>query len=180
MLTPPRHSLILITPGLLSSRRGNVRLSQSSVKDLTTHADLPRYVEACLAVTASYLLCDYFQVGCDRFCCLTRPCTMAMLPCSTTRTMQRTATAPKAAVHQQTIRSSVVCKALPDRQQQVANVAAFAATVSVLSSIAFAPVALADLNVYEAAAGGGLRYAPAAATSGTLLVHVGHTSNSRL
>lgn len=81
---------------------------------------------------------------------------MAMLPCSTTRTMQRTAAAPKAAVYQQTIRPSLVCKALPDRQQQVANVAAFAATVSVLSSIAFAPVALADLNVYEAAAGGKL------------------------
>jgi len=49
----------------------------------------------------------------------------------------------------------MVCKALPDRQQQVANVAALAATVSVLGSIAFAPVAFADLNVYEAAAGGG-------------------------
>lgn len=69
--------------------------------------------------------------------------------------MQRSAPASKAAVqHQQAIRSSLVCKALPDRQQQVASVAALAATVSVLSSIAFAPVALADLNVYEAAAGG--------------------------
>jgi hypothetical protein len=93
--------------------------------------------------------------------------------------MQRTAAAPKATVHQQIIRSSVMCKALPDRQQQVANVAAFAATVSVLSSIAFAPVALADLNVYEAAAGGGLGYASGAAISGTLLVHVGHTSHQQ-
>lgn len=78
---------------------------------------------------------------------------MAMLPC-TTRTM-RTAATPKVAGQQSASKSTLVCKALPDRQQQVANVAALAATVSVLSSIAFAPVAFADLNVYEAAAGGG-------------------------
>jgi hypothetical protein len=70
--------------------------------------------------------------------------------------MQRTAATPKVAVQQQSIRTSLVCKALPDRQQQVANVAALAATVSVLGSIAFAPIAFADLNVYEADAGGAL------------------------
>lgn len=68
--------------------------------------------------------------------------------------MQRSAAAPKVAAQQQAVCTSLVCKALPERQQQVANVAAIAATVSVLGSIAFAPMAFADLNVYEAEAGG--------------------------
>ena len=79
---------------------------------------------------------------------------------STTRpAMQRAACTPKAAVSQQSIRTSLACRALPERQQeqqQVAHVAALAATVSVLS-IAFAPMAFADLNVYEAEAGGAWR-----------------------
>lgn len=79
---------------------------------------------------------------------------MAMLPCST-RTMQRTAApSSKVAVQQQTVRTALVCKAAPEQKSQLADVAAVAATFSVLGSMAFAPLAFADLNVYEAAAGG--------------------------
>lgn len=50
----------------------------------------------------------------------------------------------------------MVCRAGPEQKSQLADVAALAATFSVLGSMAFAPIAFADLNVYEAAAGGAL------------------------
>jgi hypothetical protein len=149
---------------------GSGRLSQSSVKgsDHRSGFSLIRSSTSCSPPLESDPLA---HVPINNLFASSVHCrAMAMLPCSTTRTMQRSATASKAAVqHQQAIHSSLVCKALPDRQQQVASVAAVAATVSVLSSIAFAPVALADLNVYEAAAGGGLRCVPAAASDGACL-----------